>query len=131
MLKCIFQGVGLTPHVQALVQHVTPWDHDFVAAIMEQNAARAIDMPTIMYVASRWAQNHPTVCKQKSTMMSDALHNLIAQGTCTIAGIDTRADEPMASQKRTELDNCIFKICKPRYSSKELANMESEPTLQR
>ena len=53
MLKYIFQGVGLTPHVQALVQHVTPWDHEFAAAIMEQNAARAIDMPTIMYVASK------------------------------------------------------------------------------
>ena len=95
---------------------------------MEQNAARAVDMPTIMYTASGWAQNHPTICKNLSTMMSEELYNLIGQGTYTITGIDTHADKPMTSQKRPELDHSSFKICKPRYSSKELAIMESELT---
>ena len=60
--------------------------------------------------------------------MSDELHNLIGQGTYTITGINTHADEPMTSQKRLELNDSIFKICKPPYSSKELAFMESDLT---
>ena len=119
--------MGLTPHVQALVQHVTPWDHEFAAAIMEQNAARAIDTSTVMYVASRQAQNHPTVCNNLSTMMSDELYKLIGQGMCTITG-DNRADEPVTSQKRLELNDSMFKICKPQYFHRELSFMESKLT---
>ena len=61
-------------------------------------------------------------------MMSDKLYNLIGPGTYTIAGIDTHADKPMNSQKHLELDNSVFMICKLRYSSKELAIMESKLT---
>ena len=58
-----FQGMNLTPGAQALVEHVTPWDHEFSAVIMQQSAAKASDMPTIMYTASGWAQNRPTICE--------------------------------------------------------------------
>ena len=127
MLKYIFQDMGLTPGARVLVQHLTAWDHEFAVACMEQNAAKAMDMPTIMYVASGWAAKAPEICKNLSTMMSEELSNLIEKGTYTIPGFDAHAQEPH-SQKRPELDDSVFKICKPRYSSKELAIMQSELT---
>ena len=38
MLKYIFQDMGLTPNARVLVQHLTAWDHEFAAAVMEQIA---------------------------------------------------------------------------------------------
>ena len=128
MLKYIFQDMGLTPNARVLVQHLTAWDNEFAAAIMEQNAAKAIDMPTLTYVATGWTGNSSLVCKNLATMMSDELSNLIEKGLYVIPGYDARAEEPLTSQKRPELDDAMFKICKPRYSSKELAIMESEMT---
>jgi len=58
--------------------------------------------------------------------MSDELGHLIETGTYSIPGFDANANEPASTQKRPELDDSMFKICKPRYSSKELAIMESE-----
>ena len=95
---------------------------------MELNAVKAMDMPTIMYVASGWAANAPDICKNLATMMSEELSHLIDQGLYVIPGYNARADELQISQKRPELDDSMFKICKPRYSSKELAIMESELT---
>ena len=128
MLKYIFQGMGLTPGARVLVQHVTAWDPEFAAACMELNAVKAMDMPTIMYVASGWAANAPVICKSLAAMMSEGLSNLIENGTYTIPGFDAHAQAPHTSQKRPELDDSVFNICKPRYSNKELAIMESELT---
>ena len=128
MLKYIFKGVGLTSNARVLVQHVTPWDHEFAAAVMGQNAARAVDMPTIMYTASGWAQNHPTMCKTLLARMSDELYNFIGQGTYTITGLNTYAAEPTDSEKRPDLDKSMFKRCKPQYSSRQLPVMDSKLT---
>ena len=38
------------------------------------------------------------------------------------------AAEPTNSEKRPDLDESMFKICKPQYSSRELPVMESEFT---
>ena len=86
------------------------------------------DMPSLTYVATGWSANAPLVCKNLSTMMSEELSYLIEKGLYVIAGYDARAEEPQTTQKRPELDDAAFKICKPRYSSKELAIMESELT---
>ena len=128
MFKYIFQDMGLTPNARVLVQHATPWDHQLAGAIMEQNAAKAQNMPTMVYVASGWMANHTTICKGIATMISEDLANLIEKGIYTIPGFDANAEEPQSSQKRPELDDSLFKICKPRYSSKELAITESELT---
>ena len=61
-------------------------------------------------------------------MISEELSNLIEKGVYVIPGFDARADEPLAPQKRPELDDSVFKICKPRYSSKELAITQIELT---
>ena len=99
---------------------------EFAAVCMEQNAAKTSDMPTITYVATGWTPAHPNICKNIDIMMAEELGHLIETGTYSIPGFDANANEPASTQKRPELDDSMFKICKPRYSSKELAIMESE-----
>ena len=48
-----FQGMNLTPSAQALVEHVTLWDHEFAVAITEQSAANTQATPTIMYTTTQ------------------------------------------------------------------------------
>ena len=80
--------MGLTLNARVSVQHLTAWDHEFAAAIMEQNAAKAMDMPTITYVATGWSGTAPLICKNLSTMMSDELSHLIEKGLYIIPGFD-------------------------------------------
>jgi hypothetical protein len=61
-------------------------------------------------------------------MLSDILSNLIETGTYSIPGFEPHVVEPVSVQKRPELDDSTFEISKPRYSSNELAIMESELT---
>ena len=65
ILKYIFQDMGLTPNARLLVQHETAWDAEFAAACMEQNAAKDMNMPTLMYVATGWAANAPTYLQER------------------------------------------------------------------
>ena len=126
LLKYIFQDMGLTPGARVVIQHITAWDPEFAAACMEQNAAKASNMPTITYVATGWTAAHGVICKNIETMMMDELGNLIEKGTYSIPGFAASASEPTSAQKRPELDDSVFKLCKPRFSSKELAIMETE-----
>ena len=128
VLKYIFEGMGLTPGARAVIQHMTAWDPEFAAACMELNAAKDSSMPTIMYVATGWTPSHPTICKNMQTMMADELGNQIEKGTYTIPGYDANWTEPASARKRPELDDSMFKICKPRFASKELAITETELT---
>ena len=126
LLKYIFEGMGLTPGARVVIQHITAWDPELAMACMEQNAAKASDMPTLTYVATGWTPIHPIICKNIHTMMSDELGHLIEKGAYTIPGYDANAAEPTSTASRPELSDNVFQICKPRYSSKELAIKETE-----
>ena len=91
LLKYIFQDMGLTPGARVVIQHITAWDAEFAAACMEQNAAKASDMPTLTYVATGWTAHHGVICKNVETMMADELGNLIERGTYSIPGFDVNA----------------------------------------
>ena len=61
-------------------------------------------------------------------MMADALGHQIESAAYAIPGYDANASDPTSAQKRPELEDSMFTICKPRYASKELAIMETELT---
>ena len=128
VLKYIFDGMGLTPGARAVIQHLTAWDPELAVACMEMNAAKDSNMPTLMYVGTGWTPAHPTICKNMQTMMADELGNQIEKGTYAIPGYEANGAEPASTCKRPELDDSAFKICKPRYASKELAITETELT---
>ena len=104
MLKYIFKGLGWTPGARVVAQHITAWDSEFAMACIEQNAARAMDMPTITYVGTGWTPTHPTICKNIITSMSDELGHHIESGKYIIAGYDANASEPGQGSRRPELD---------------------------
>ena len=126
ILKYMFHGMGLTPGARVVVQHVTAWDNELMMACVEWNASRQNDVPTLTYVGTGWAEHQSIICKNMQDRTIDELGHQIEEGKYIIPGYDAKAESRRPTSTRPELDDNQFKICRPRYSSKELAITETE-----
>ena len=66
LLTYVFQGMNLTPNAQAVVQHVTPWDHEFAATCMKMQPKPLTRPPSCTLPAGRHktTQSFATICQQ-------------------------------------------------------------------